>query len=31
MTRCKYCNEVIIGNFHKEKNCAMKNNKEVIK
>jgi len=24
MTRCKYCNEVIMGDFHKEKDCAMK-------
>ena len=22
--RCKYCNEVIMGDFHKEEDCAMK-------
>jgi len=24
MVRCKYCNEVVFKDFHKEKDCAMK-------
>ena len=26
--RCKYCNEVIMGDFHKEEDCAMKENQK---